>query len=319
LPLSGEALYPVKKVSEFSCTYSMYIFHNEKHYCPKRMLNMVQLLSLAPTSCKQTTTNIAKMICHMLFYIKTIKQKDDKNSSQVEGLIVLTEAISSALLRDGPLAFWERIKNHVQFHFGYKLRMWNRGGTPGAASTTTEDEAKNNLESEEMHNYQTRAHPIPFIRRVCQLTGVRMASRDYELLQESRYPFSPADVRDVVPVLKTSIPDWPLDEARQFLSAARAHVAAWSPNSQLRSSHIKQPSPAQAFQLANQSVNLVNQVNGSCHRSAADGYQVIAAVLNHVGEDAAAIAQQLHALVLMDKDGARDSPAVAHAHAWLAR
>jgi hypothetical protein len=235
----------------------------------------------------------------------------------------LAEALSSSLLCDGPAALWNKIAEYVKSHFGYKLRMWNRAA-PAQAQTDTQDgdassPTTNNLESEEMHNYTTRAYPLPFLRRLCQLTGVRVASRDYDLMNESRYPFSPPDVQDVVPVLKTSIPDWPLDEARQFLSAARAHVAAWSPQSQIRQSSMKNPSPSQAFQLANQSVNLVNQVNGTCHRSAADGYQVIAAVLNHVGEDAAAIAQQLQALVLMDRDGGRDSPDVAHAHAWLGR
>jgi len=60
-------------------------------------------------------------------------------------------------------------------------------------------------------------------RRVCQVCGLRLLTRDYDFSVSS--PFAIGDVHSLLPVVKTSEPDVVFADSKRVLDAARSHIA----------------------------------------------------------------------------------------------
>ena len=65
----------------------------------------------------------------------------------------------------------------------------------------------------------SRISRLAILRRVCQLTGIRILCREYDFTSPA--PFGESDVQDVVPLVKSCEPDAPVPEARLFIEEAK--------------------------------------------------------------------------------------------------
>jgi len=111
------------------------------------------------------------------------------------------------------------------------------------------------------------------LRRICQLTGVRVVSKEYNFALKA--PFSSADVFDMQPVMIVSEPDIPLTEARVILESARAEA--------------QQGNLAGAFDLAQNASRWIQQVTGLVHKEVALAMDTIITILLAAGNFGAAI------------------------------
>jgi protein TIF31 len=66
-----------------------------------------------------------------------------------------------------------------------------------------------------------RINKLTLLRRICQLGGVRIATKNYDF--SSSTPFSIADIICLVPCVKTCEPDVPLPEGKDLLNSAAQH------------------------------------------------------------------------------------------------
>lgn len=111
------------------------------------------------------------------------------------------------------------------------------------------------------------------LRRICQLTGVRVVSKEYNFAL--KMPFASTDVFDMQPVMIVSEPDIPLTEARVILDSARAEA--------------QQGNLAGAFDLAQNASRWIQQVTGLVHKEVSLAMDTIITILLAAGNFGAAI------------------------------
>lgn len=147
-----------------------------------------------------------------------------------------------------------QIEAEVQRKFKYKLQLFCNGGydtadassaaaTAAAGSGAGGDATPSSPGAPANWRLQ-RTHRVPALRRVCQKTGIRMLARDYDWTSPT--PVTPADIVDIVPVVKHAMPLHALPAATHLHVNARACMN----NNDLRT----------ALELASQAHALVYQV-----------------------------------------------------------
>jgi protein TIF31 len=70
--------------------------------------------------------------------------------------------------------------------------------------------------------FHQRISPMSLLRRLCQLSGVRISAVHYDFSHST--PFTTENIVDIVPVAKSCEPDFPLLEARQMVDAAKVQL-----------------------------------------------------------------------------------------------
>nr|CCA14802.1 eukaryotic translation initiation factor 3 subunit p [Albugo laibachii Nc14] len=180
-----------------------------------------------------------------------------------------------------PSSVWTKLKTHIKKSFDYELFIW---GSHSNAKVSK------------------RVYPHVLLRRICQRTGLRVCSRDYDFTIDA--PFTIADITGVVPIVKDSLPNHPLPLAKQLLERGRFYLSTGS--------------LASAYELLQEASALLFQVCGAAHEDAALCSSSLATVLYHAGDVAGAIAQQQRALVLYTQLNGVDYHDTVFAHANLA-
>lgn len=232
-------------------------------------------------SLKQSLATVIVRILNAVF-----GQLENSNESVAEDVTVedwLNKDMSSSV---GATVVRRTVRALVKEHFGYELRWW--------WSTSAEDQK------------ESRASSKVLMRRMCQVCGIRMASRNYVL--EAETPFFEADLVDTVPIVKTVRPEWCLQEVRDRIAGARNRLSLKN-------------APAQelqlAYQFAMEALTMVCQVEGPVHRNALACIMTISDILRIVRDVGGAITQHRRALALANVLGAQDSENIAAMHLAL--
>jgi protein TIF31 len=201
---------------------------------------------------------------------KPNKNKKSKNKESTD-----TEILSCGI------DVWECVNTEIKDRFGYELSLWTHEQTDADVNRTCKP---------------------ALLRRVCQRIGLRIVSRKYHF--SSAAPFSIDDIYAVVPVVKHSLPDHPLLEAKQLLERGRLHLSRGS--------------LASSYELLQEASSLLYQVAGGAHEDSALCSSSLATVLYHAGDINGAISQQQRALALYSQLCGMDYHDTAFAHANLA-
>jgi protein TIF31 len=209
---------------------------------------------------------------------------------------------------------WQDIELEVGRRFRYSLTLFNTG-----------------------HNKTGRARHIPLLRRVCQRTGIRLLSKNYDVggrclcatdathggKLTASYPISPLDVYDIVPLMKHMAAYnegfhpcnlWPaptipppsvsLRDARLALEQAQAFTSERSLN--------------RGLELANDALNLCIRVTeNQCHPMAIDCIDLMAAIFHEAEDYPMAAMHAEKGLSLTIQSSGFDMTSVVTAHLTL--
>ncbi|GBG24231.1 Clustered mitochondria protein-like [Hondaea fermentalgiana] len=238
---------------------------------------------------------------------------DETSSSSAEVEAWLLGSGSSSSFSAGARQLRQAIRASVKQHFGYELRWW------WAKEEDAETSSKENQEEEDSepevaapgstegkNTSVDRAYLPALLRRICQVCGIRVASRNYVF--EAETPFFETDMVDVIPVIKTSRPEWCLQEVRDRIAAARSRIS------------VKAGAPQElhtAYQLSMEALNMVCQIEGPVHRNALSCIMTVSDILRIVRDIGGAISQHRRALALAQVLGSRDTDNVAAMHLAL--
>ncbi|KAL0586492.1 hypothetical protein ABG067_003879 [Albugo candida] len=210
---------------------------------------------------------------------KKIGSNQTSNGTSTNGVAKhLSEEIEQHL---DTSAIWTKLNEHIKNHFDFELSLWGSRNNDTALK---------------------RVHPHVLLRRICQHTGLRVRSRDYDF--KIAAPFTITDITGVVPIVKDSLRNHPLPLAKQLLERGRFYLSTGS--------------LASAYELLQESSALLFQVCGAAHEDAALCSSSLATVLYHAGDVAGAIAQQQRALILYTQLNGIDYHDTIFAHANLA-
>ncbi|CAN0118297.1 unnamed protein product, partial [Discosporangium mesarthrocarpum] len=148
-----------------------------------------------------------------------------------------------------------------------------------------------------------RAHKFPLLRRVCQRLGVRVLSKDYDMLSPS--PLLLEDVVGVLPIVKSCVPASPVPDATEALEMARLHLNG---GGGLQTAH----------ELAQHASITLQQACNGMHKKYPSALTIQARVMYLSGDLEAAVAFQLKALAFYEQLTGFDSSQVINSHEHLA-
>lgn len=161
------------------------------------------------------------------------------------------------------------------------------------------DEARNRFCAElSLFNVETglntlRINQACLTRRICQVTGIRIAAKEYDfdVIKEEREPkteaaaftqttatiipgaktlFTVEDVMQLTPIVKSSEPDIIFAEARQVLDLARMHM--------------NQGKESLAFEFTNEALNWLQQIVGPMHKEFLNATNLATEIFVHGGD-----------------------------------
>ena len=198
-----------------------------------------------------------------------------------EAPAVLISSILNELYGNAPGDLWSKINKRMAEHYSYIPMIWGPKAT-----------------------FSSRRYPLVLLRRVCQVCGIQMVSRKYifntDNSTSASAPFKPEDVIDMVPVVKSSIPDWPILEAKDRLESAKLCLAG--------------KEPILAYKRANEALTLVTEVAGPAHPAVIKCCVFTATILHHLNDPASALLSQRRALALLERMGKLDTTQVAQVY-----
>ncbi|CAE7560673.1 clua, partial [Symbiodinium microadriaticum] len=147
----------------------------------------------------------------------------------------------------------------------------------------------------------SRVSKLAILRRVCQLTGIRIMCRDYAFTSPA--PFGDSDVQDIVPIVKSCEPDAPVPEARFFLEEAKVL--------------LQQGVYGAAYERAQDASRYVSQVVGSVHNDVSQALSIISQVLLQIGDTKSAIPSLIKKLTIDAQLHGLDSSEILQGHLAL--
>ncbi|KAL9262814.1 Clustered mitochondria protein-like protein, partial [Drosera capensis] len=145
----------------------------------------------------------------------------------------------------------------------------------------------------------SRVKKISVLRNLCQKVGITIAARRYDL--DNAVPFQSADILDMRPVVKHSIPV--CSEAKFLIETGKVQLA--------------EGMLSEAYTLFAEGFSILQQVTGPMHREVANCCRYLAMVLYHAGDMAGAIMQQHKELIINERCLGLDHPDTAHRHVIL--
>ncbi|KAL8171483.1 hypothetical protein V2J09_023287 [Rumex salicifolius] len=141
---------------------------------------------------------------------------------------------------------------------------------------------------------------VSVIRNLSQKVGISVAARNYDL--DSTTPFQIADLFNIQPVVKHSIPV--SSEAKDLVETGKVQLA--------------EGMLSEAYTMFSEAFSILQQVTGPMHREVANCCRYLAMVLYHAGDMAGAIMQQHKELIINERCLGLDHPDTAHSYGNMA-
>ncbi|XP_073277929.1 clustered mitochondria protein isoform X2 [Primulina huaijiensis] len=145
-----------------------------------------------------------------------------------------------------------------------------------------------------------RVRKISVLRNLCQKVGITLAAHKFDL--DSPTPFQVADILNLQPVMKHSIPV--CSEAKELVETGKVQLA--------------EGMLSEAYTLFSEAFAILQQVTGPMHREVANCCRYLAMVLYHAGDMAGAIMQQHKELIINERCLGLDHPDTAHSYGNMA-
>ncbi|XP_075474123.1 clustered mitochondria protein isoform X1 [Primulina tabacum] len=145
-----------------------------------------------------------------------------------------------------------------------------------------------------------RVRKISVLRNLCQKVGITLAAHKFDL--DSPMPFQVADILNLQPVMKHSIPV--CSEAKELVETGKIQLA--------------EGMLSEAYTLFSEAFAILQQVTGPMHREVANCCRYLAMVLYHAGDMAGAIMQQHKELIINERCLGLDHPDTAHSYGNMA-
>ncbi|KAL9275941.1 Clustered mitochondria protein-like protein [Drosera capensis] len=198
--------------------------------------------------------------------------------------------------------------NHSSSKASRLKRRWRTGvsskkNVPSYSGITSEDLwsdiaelAKLKYQFEMPDDATSRVKKISVLRNLCQKVGITIAARQYDL--DNAAPFQSADILDMRPVVKHSIPV--CSEAKFLIETGKVQLA--------------EGMLSEAYTLFSEAFSILQQVTGPMHREVANCCRYLAMILYHAGDMAGAIMQQHKELIINERCLGLDHPDTAHRH-----
>lgn len=240
---------------------------------------------------------------------------DDINALTIAGVFQNTNAIVGQMRSRGEI--WDDIVTDVSRRFRYTPMIFNNG-----------------------QGKSPRANYPSLLRRVCQLTGVRLFAKHYDLgggcvcggsitaggrLIPS-YPISPLDVVEVIPLMKHSAAysegAKPCSFERSPSSIPPLQVFLSDARVALERAHLQANGRAanKALELAQEAGSLYTKVSDhAAHPGVIQSFELIATILLEYGDSVASIVQGSRVLSLAIQSEGFDSHITLGAHVSLAQ
>lgn len=202
------------------------------------------------------------------------KSSDSNDSSSASGLestssaSLLSEASfikpSSYDATESKDACLQLFVSTLATRFGFDLPLLETDPVAAAAADARDEAAiiadiRNNVDMCTKHQkaavfLRTRISALTLLRRICQLCGIRIASRNYDM--SSPTPILANDIISLIPITKSCEPDVLLPEFHELLSSS--------------AKYLQQGEHGIAYELAQQAAGVITQVSCSsffffCH------------------------------------------------------
>lgn len=204
---------------------------------------------------------------------------------------------------------WSEIEAEIGRRFRYTLSIYNT------------------------RNKAERALYIPLLRRVCQRTGVRLFTRDYNVggpcvctvtstVTES-YPISALDIVEILPLMKHAAAYSEGFTPCSFgpsVALPALQVSLKDASSTLERAHIQASARAlgKSLELAQEAVALYQKVTGNeAHPGIVEGLELMSSIFLDAGDPVTAAINSSKALTLAIQDGGYDTPNAFSAHMSL--
>lgn len=200
------------------------------------------------------------------------KKNKKKNKKKSTSPVKISPALTIVEQSSGSV--WTDIETRVRKHFGYKLQL---------------------------HRTE-RCYPLPLLRRICHRLGLQMEAKAYDF--KSATPFTAADLVGVFPVVKSSLPENPSQDAKTLIERGRIL--------------LNRSVLGGSYEALQEAASMLYQVCGSSHPDAALCSSTLATVFYHAGDIASALLQQQRALALYTQLMGVDHHDTAFAHANIA-
>ena len=150
-----------------------------------------------------------------------------------------------------------------------------------------------------LHDRITR---ITLLRRLCQIAGLRIISRDYDF--SSPHPFSRDDIVSVVPLVKSAQQSGPIPEVSDILNQARGC--------------LEEGNLTGAFELSQDASRLLNQITGPLHKETVMCTNLITQILLEARNNSLALTMAFKSLSISVQLTGLDSQDAAQHHGQVA-
>ena len=150
-----------------------------------------------------------------------------------------------------------------------------------------------------LHDRITR---ITLLRRLCQIAGLRIISRDYDFT--SPHPFCRDDIVSVVPLVKSAQQSGPIPEVSDILNQARGC--------------LDEGNLTGAFELSQDASRLLNQITGPLHKETVMCTNLITQILLEARNNSLALTMAFKSLSISVQLTGLDSQDAAQHHGQVA-
>jgi protein TIF31 len=202
-------------------------------------------------------------------------------SATKNGAILNLEILPVGLANRG--VFFKGLKQEVFRRFGYKLKLF-RSGVKVEMSRVIGVEDCDLV-------FNERISRLSLLRRICQLTGVRVAPLDYNIDTHTTeaasvalaaspptkfsplsfsVPFCACDILEIVAKIKSCEPENPVPDARDIMNSARL---------QLQNGNVEA-----AIELAQEATNWIQQVTNGFHKEMLLAYDLMVSATMNCGD-----------------------------------
>jgi Translation initiation factor eIF3 subunit 135 len=143
---------------------------------------------------------------------------------------------------------------------------------------------------------------LTLLRRLCQIAGLRIASRDFDFT--SPHPFSRDDIVSVVPIVRSAQQTTPIPEVTDIISNAR--------------SCIEEGDLTGAFELSQDASRLLHQITGPLHKETVMSTNLITQILLEARNNSLALTMAFKSLSISVQLAGLDSQDAAQHHGQVA-
>eukprot|EP01038_Epipyxis_sp_PR26KG_P005210 gene5210-7248_t len=229
-----------------------------------------------------------------------IKKKNGKSDFDlIEGMTVMNVIPGPPNAAENGEELLSLLNDTILTRFGFKINFHE--------NESDENTHKNDVSLKAL---KYRLSPLMLLRRICQVCGLRIATKDYNfnssvgMKNNTQMIFKMEDIIELVPIVKSCEPDMIMPEVNEMIYGSSIH---------LQEGNIKY-----AFDLAQQATTIISQISGPIHNNGIQASHQFAAVLIAAGEMEAAIQTSNKSLLLAVQVNGLDSSETLQQHEQLA-